>query len=146
HVVPSAEGLRLRRHRAAHRRLRRLPCRNRSGGRPRRRRRGVRRAWRAGPRRRSRTRRHRQQVTPRGGTVTTAVLTAYILMWPLLVAIVLFVISRGFFREGAEARRDGEDLVWGRPPSDRRPVPGSCPPRRDAAAGVRTAGSPPGPR
>ncbi|WP_432055934.1 putative transporter small subunit [Streptomyces sp. bgisy022] len=43
--------------------------------------------------------------------MSTALLTAYILMWPVLVAIVLFVISRGFFREWAEARRNGEDLI-----------------------------------
>ncbi|GGV14527.1 putative transporter small subunit [Streptomyces griseoflavus] len=43
--------------------------------------------------------------------MTTAALTAYVLMWPVLVAVVLFVISRGFFREWAEARRDGRDLI-----------------------------------
>ncbi|GAA3978825.1 hypothetical protein GCM10022384_30470 [Streptomyces marokkonensis] len=43
--------------------------------------------------------------------MTTAALTAYILVWPVLVAIVLFVICRGFFREWAEARRNGQDLI-----------------------------------
>ncbi|WP_218030490.1 putative transporter small subunit [Streptomyces viridosporus] len=43
--------------------------------------------------------------------MTSAALTVYVLMWPVLVAVVLFVISRGFFREWAEARRNGEDLI-----------------------------------
>ncbi|WP_212732690.1 putative transporter small subunit [Streptomyces oceani] len=38
-------------------------------------------------------------------------LSAYILMWPVIVAIVLFVISRAFFREWAEARRNGEGMI-----------------------------------
>ncbi|MFD6837964.1 putative transporter small subunit, partial [Streptomyces diastaticus] len=36
--------------------------------------------------------------------MTTIALTVYILMWPVGVAAVLCVISRGFFREWAEAR------------------------------------------
>ncbi|MER7742116.1 putative transporter small subunit [Streptomyces sp. NPDC096538] len=43
--------------------------------------------------------------------MSAAALTAYVLMWPVLVAVVLFVISRGFVREWAEARRKGEDLI-----------------------------------
>ncbi|MEU3096403.1 putative transporter small subunit [Streptomyces sp. NPDC006967] len=43
--------------------------------------------------------------------MSTAVLTAYVLVWPVLVAVVLFVIGRGFLREWAEARRDGRDLI-----------------------------------
>lgn len=39
------------------------------------------------------------------------VLTLYVLMWPALVAIVLFVISRAFFREWRDARRRGEDII-----------------------------------
>nr|WP_237517669.1 MULTISPECIES: putative transporter small subunit [Streptomyces] len=38
-------------------------------------------------------------------------MSAYVLVWPVLVAVVLFVISRAFFREWAEARRKGEDLI-----------------------------------
>ncbi|MGW5972238.1 putative transporter small subunit [Streptomyces sp. NPDC055186] len=41
----------------------------------------------------------------------TAALSVYVLMWPVVVAATLFVISRGFFREWAEARRNGHDLV-----------------------------------
>lgn len=41
----------------------------------------------------------------------TALLTAYILIWPLLVAGVLFVLSRAFLEELREARRSGEDLI-----------------------------------
>lgn len=43
--------------------------------------------------------------------MTTVLLTGYVLMWPVLVAIVLFVISRGFFREWAEARREGRSII-----------------------------------
>ncbi|CAL9506979.1 putative transporter small subunit [Streptomyces sp. NPDC057245] len=43
--------------------------------------------------------------------MTTAALTAYVLIWPVLVAVVLVVISRGFLREWLEARRNGEDLI-----------------------------------
>jgi hypothetical protein len=41
----------------------------------------------------------------------TVFLTAYVLVWPLIVAAVLLVISRAFLREWREARRSGEDLV-----------------------------------
>ncbi|MEU8705794.1 putative transporter small subunit [Streptomyces sp. NPDC048565] len=43
--------------------------------------------------------------------MTTVALTAYVLMWPVIVAGVLFVISRAFFREWAEARRSGKDMI-----------------------------------
>lgn len=43
--------------------------------------------------------------------MTTLALSAYVLMWPVIVAVVLFVISRGFFREWAEARRKGERII-----------------------------------
>lgn len=41
----------------------------------------------------------------------TFLLTAYVLMWPVLVAIVLFVISRAFLREWAESRRQGRRII-----------------------------------
>lgn len=41
----------------------------------------------------------------------TFLLTAYVLTWPVLVAIVLFVISRAFLREWAEARREGRRII-----------------------------------
>lgn len=43
--------------------------------------------------------------------MTTAVLTSYILVWPVLVAGVLFVISRAFMREWAAARREGKPMI-----------------------------------
>lgn len=43
--------------------------------------------------------------------MTTFALSAYVLMWPAIVAVVLFVISRAFVREWAEARRDGRPLI-----------------------------------
>ncbi|MEF9902444.1 putative transporter small subunit [Streptomyces sp. P9-A2] len=41
----------------------------------------------------------------------TVALSVYVLMWPVVVAVVLFVISRGFFREWLEARRNGQDMI-----------------------------------
>ncbi|NYD58071.1 hypothetical protein BKA08_002309 [Nocardioides marinisabuli] len=38
-------------------------------------------------------------------------LTLYVLIWPAVVAAVLFIIGRAFAREWAEARREGRDLV-----------------------------------
>lgn len=38
-------------------------------------------------------------------------LTAYVLVWPLLAGIVLFVISSGFIKEWREARREGRDMI-----------------------------------
>ncbi|MEZ7004784.1 putative transporter small subunit [Streptomyces sp. AD55] len=43
--------------------------------------------------------------------MNTVLLSVYILMWPVLVAVVLYVISRGVFREWAEALRNGQDLI-----------------------------------
>jgi hypothetical protein len=43
--------------------------------------------------------------------VQTFFLTTYVLVWPLIVAAVLVVLSRAFLREWREARRTGEDLV-----------------------------------
>ncbi len=41
----------------------------------------------------------------------TALLTAYVLMWPVIVAGVLFTIVRSFIAEAREARREGRPLV-----------------------------------
>lgn len=41
----------------------------------------------------------------------TFLLTTYVLMWPVIVACVLFVISRGFLSEWREARKNGRDLI-----------------------------------
>ncbi|MGO1440822.1 MAG: putative transporter small subunit [Brevibacterium yomogidense] len=38
-------------------------------------------------------------------------LTAYTLVWPVLVAIVMIVIGRAFVQEWKEARDEGIDLV-----------------------------------
>lgn len=43
--------------------------------------------------------------------MSTLALTIYVLVWPVIVAAVLFVISRGFLREWAEARREGRDVI-----------------------------------
>lgn len=39
------------------------------------------------------------------------VLTVYVLMWPAIVAVVMFVIGRAFIREWIQARREGRTLV-----------------------------------
>lgn len=41
----------------------------------------------------------------------TEVLTFYLLMWPVLVAGIMFVIARGFFKEWAQARREGRMII-----------------------------------
>lgn len=41
----------------------------------------------------------------------TLFLTLYVLIWPLIVAGVLFVITRAFFAELRQARREGRDIV-----------------------------------
>jgi hypothetical protein len=38
-------------------------------------------------------------------------LTLYVLIWPVVVAGVLFVITRAFIGELRDARREGRDLV-----------------------------------
>lgn len=40
-----------------------------------------------------------------------AILTAYVLMWPLIVAGVLVVISRAFLHEWISARKEGRDII-----------------------------------
>lgn len=41
----------------------------------------------------------------------TIVLTAYVLVWPVIVAGVLAVISRGFVRELRAAKREGRPII-----------------------------------
>lgn len=36
---------------------------------------------------------------------------AYVLVWPALVAVMMFLMGRGVLRDMRQARRDGEDLV-----------------------------------
>ena len=38
-------------------------------------------------------------------------LTLYVLVWPLVVAGVLYVICSSFFKEWRQARREGRDIV-----------------------------------
>ncbi|WP_225217257.1 MULTISPECIES: putative transporter small subunit [Arthrobacter] len=38
-------------------------------------------------------------------------LTVYVLIWPVIVAGTLAVICRGFFRDWAEARREGRRII-----------------------------------
>ena len=41
----------------------------------------------------------------------TFLLTLYVLIWPAIAAIVMGVIGVNFFREWAEARREGRDII-----------------------------------
>lgn len=43
--------------------------------------------------------------------MTVLAMTIYALIWPVIVALVMFFIGRAFFAEWAEARRNGEDLI-----------------------------------
>lgn len=43
--------------------------------------------------------------------MSTVALTAYVLMWPLIVAGVLFVVCRGFIAEFIKARKEGRPIV-----------------------------------
>jgi len=43
--------------------------------------------------------------------MSTFALSVYFLMWPVIVAGVLFVISRAFFSEWRAARREGRDII-----------------------------------
>lgn len=38
-------------------------------------------------------------------------LSAYVLVWPVIVAGVLLFIARAFFKEWKEARREGRPLI-----------------------------------
>lgn len=40
-----------------------------------------------------------------------AIMTVYVLMWPAIVAVVLYVIASGFYKDWKEAREKGEMLV-----------------------------------
>lgn len=43
--------------------------------------------------------------------MSNAALTCYVLVWPIVVAVVLVVLSRGFIKEWMAARREGRDLI-----------------------------------
>jgi hypothetical protein len=43
--------------------------------------------------------------------VNPVALTVYVLMWPAIVAGMLYVICHGFVREWIEARRKGQRMV-----------------------------------
>lgn len=43
--------------------------------------------------------------------MNVALMTAYILLWPLLVAIMMVVIGRAVVQDFRRARRRGEDVV-----------------------------------
>mgnify|MGYP006190768361 CR=1 FL=1 len=42
----------------------------------------------------------------------TVGLTIYVLMWPVIVAAILFLIARGFFRDVSQAKKEGRPVIW----------------------------------
>lgn len=43
--------------------------------------------------------------------MTTVLLTVYVLMWPVIVAVTLYAIAHGFFKDWKKARKEGISLV-----------------------------------
>jgi len=43
--------------------------------------------------------------------MSTALLTLYVLIWPVIVAATLWVITRGFFAEWRQARQEGRSII-----------------------------------
>ncbi|MBM7502267.1 hypothetical protein JOD52_003107 [Brachybacterium muris] len=41
----------------------------------------------------------------------TALLTAYVLMWPVIVLGILVTIARGFIRDMREAKKEGRPII-----------------------------------
>ncbi|MDN5599858.1 MAG: putative transporter small subunit [Brachybacterium sp.] len=41
----------------------------------------------------------------------TALLTTYVLMWPVLVFGILVTIARGFLKDAKEAREEGRTII-----------------------------------
>jgi hypothetical protein len=41
----------------------------------------------------------------------TALLTAYVLVWPVLVLGILITIARGFAKDAREARKEGRPII-----------------------------------
>lgn len=44
-------------------------------------------------------------------SITTVALTIYTLIWPLLVAVMMVIIGRGFYKDWKGARDKGVDIV-----------------------------------
>lgn len=43
--------------------------------------------------------------------MTTLALTTYVLIWPLIVAFVLYFLGRGFFKDWRQSRKDGRPII-----------------------------------
>lgn len=43
--------------------------------------------------------------------MTTIALTAYVLMWPVIVAGVMIVIGQAFIKEARQARKEGKPMI-----------------------------------
>lgn len=41
----------------------------------------------------------------------TALLTAYVLMWPVIVLGILVTVARGFIRDMREAKKEGRPII-----------------------------------
>ncbi len=43
--------------------------------------------------------------------MSTLVLSAYVLVWPAIVAVVLFFLVRGFLKDWRQAREEGRPII-----------------------------------
>lgn len=43
--------------------------------------------------------------------MTTLALTAYVLIWPVIVAFVLYFLGRGFFKDWRQSRKEGRPII-----------------------------------
>ena len=43
--------------------------------------------------------------------LSTIVLTAYVLVWPVIVAVTLTIIVRAFTKEARQAKREGRTMI-----------------------------------
>ena len=43
--------------------------------------------------------------------MSTLALTAYVLIWPVIVAFVLYFLGRGFVKDWLQARKDGRSII-----------------------------------
>ena len=43
--------------------------------------------------------------------MSTLLLTGYVLIWPIIVAFVLFFLLRGFFKDWSRSRKEGRPII-----------------------------------
>ncbi|HJE57494.1 MAG TPA: putative transporter small subunit [Nocardiopsis listeri] len=43
--------------------------------------------------------------------MSTLLLTGYVLIWPIIVAFVLYFLARGFLKDWSRSRKDGRPII-----------------------------------